>query len=128
MLPIALAVFVGFLTIGLPLPVLPLHLHFTLGLSPVIVGVAVGAQFVAALLSRAWAGGFADISGAKRAMTIGLVIAAISGLTYLASLAFIATPATSRLATWSSAGFPRLPWSSVSWDGRRRRPILRRST
>jgi hypothetical protein len=40
----------------LPLPVLPLHLHFTLGLSPVIVGVAVGAQFAAALLSRAWAG------------------------------------------------------------------------
>jgi MFS family permease len=95
MLPIALAVFVGFLTIGLPLPVLPLHLHFTLGLSPVIVGVAVGAQFAAALLSRAWAGGFADVSGAKRAMTIGLVIAAISGMAYLASLAFMTTPMTS---------------------------------
>jgi len=95
MLPIALAVFVGFLTIGLPLPVLPLHLHFTLGLSPVIVGVAVGAQFAAALLSRAWAGGFADVSGAKRAMMIGLVIAAISGMAYLASLAFTATPMTS---------------------------------
>ena len=95
MLPIASAVFVGFLTIGLPLPVLPLHLHFTLGLSPVIVGVAVGAQFAAALLSRAWAGGFADVSGAKRAMMIGLVIAAISGLAYLASLAFMASPVTS---------------------------------
>jgi MFS family permease len=95
MLPIALSVFVGFLTIGLPLPVLPLHLHFTLGLSPVIVGVAVGAQFAAALLSRAWAGGFADVNGTKRAMTIGLVIAAISGMAYLASLAFTATPMTS---------------------------------
>ena len=40
MLPITLAVFVGFLTIGLPLPVLPLHLHYTLGLSPVVVGIA----------------------------------------------------------------------------------------
>ena len=39
MLPITLAVFVGFLTIGLPLPVLPLHLHYTLGLSNVLVGV-----------------------------------------------------------------------------------------
>jgi hypothetical protein len=57
MLPITLAVFVGFLTIGLPLPVLPLHLHYTLGMSPVVVGIAVGAQFAAALLSRAWAGG-----------------------------------------------------------------------
>ena len=95
MLPITLAVFVGFLTIGLPLPVLPLHLHYTLGLSPVIVGIAVGAQFAAALLSRAWAGGFADVSGSKRAMIIGLAISAISGLAYLASLAFMATPAIS---------------------------------
>jgi MFS family permease len=95
MLPITLAVFVGFLTIGLPLPVLPLHLHYTLGLSPVVVGIAVGAQFVAALLSRAWAGGLADVSGSKRAMVMGLAIAAMSGAAYLASLAFTATPATS---------------------------------
>jgi MFS family permease len=95
MLPITLAVFVGFLTIGLPLPVLPLHLHYTLGLSPVVVGIAVGAQFAAALLSRAWAGGLADISGSKRAMVLGLVSAAMSGTAYLGSLAFTATPATS---------------------------------
>src|SRR6202040_1341802 len=72
MLPIALAVFVGFLTIGLPLPVLPLHLHYTLGLSPVVVGIVIGAQFAAALLSRAWAGGLADARGPKRAMVMGL--------------------------------------------------------
>ena len=95
MLPITLAVFVGFLTIGLPLPVLPLHLHYTLGLSPVVVGIAVGAQFVAALLSRASAGGLADVKGSKRAMVTGLAVAAISGTAYLASLAFTATPATS---------------------------------
>src|SRR5271156_2620124 len=72
MLPIALAVFVGFLTIGLPLPVLPLHLHYTLGMSPLVVGIAIGTQFAAALLSRAWAGGLADTSGAKRAVVMGL--------------------------------------------------------
>src|ERR1700742_1471717 len=95
MLPITLAVFVGFLTIGLPLPVLPLHLHYTLGLSPVVVGIAIGAQFAAALLSRAWAGGLADVSGSKRAMVLGLVSAAMSGTAYLGSLAFTETPATS---------------------------------
>jgi MFS family permease len=95
MLPITLAVFVGFLTIGLPLPVLPLHLHYTLGLSPVVVGIAIGTQFAAALLSRAWAGGLADVKGSKRAMLMGLTIAAISGTAYLASLAFAATPVTS---------------------------------
>ena len=95
MLPITLAVFVGFLTIGLPLPVLPLHLHYTLGLSNLVVGIAVGAQFAAALLSRAWAGGLADVRGSKRAMIMGLVSAGMSGTAYLGSLAFMATPATS---------------------------------
>jgi len=95
MLPITLAVFVGFLTIGLPLAVLPLHLHYALGLSPVVVGMAVGAQFAAALLSRAWAGGLADTNGSKRAMITGLATSALSGTAYLASLAFMATPATS---------------------------------
>jgi hypothetical protein len=48
MLPITPAVFVGFLAIGLPLPVLPLHLHYTLGMSPLVVGIAIGSQFAAA--------------------------------------------------------------------------------
>ena len=95
MLPITLAVFVGFLTIGLPLPVLPLHLHYTLGMSNLIVGIAIGCQFGAALLSRAWAGGLADTSGAKRTVVAGLSIASLSGATYLASLAFVATPTAS---------------------------------
>jgi MFS family permease len=95
MLPITLAVFVGFLTIGLPLPVLPLHLHYTLGMSTLVVGIAIGCQSGAALLSRAWAGGLADTSGAKRAVVAGLSIASISGAAYLASLAFVATPRAS---------------------------------
>jgi MFS family permease len=95
MLPITLAVFVGFLTIGLPLPVLPLHLHYTLGLSNLVVGIAIGAQFGAALLSRAPAGVLADTSGGKRSVIIGLSVATLSGMAYLASLAFVATPVTS---------------------------------
>src|ERR1700761_317161 len=95
MLPITLSVFVSFLTIGLPLPVLPLHLHYTLGLSTVVVGVVMGAQFAAALLSRAWAGGRADTSGAKRAMIGGCMVATASGAFYLASLAFTVMPALS---------------------------------
>lgn len=93
LLPLALAVFVGFLTIGLPLPVLPLHLHDSLGMGTLLVGVVIGAQFAAALLSRAWAGAMADTQGARRAVTTGFLIAASSGLAYLASLAFVTTPA-----------------------------------
>ena len=95
MLPISAAMFVGFLTMGLALPVLPLHLHYTLDMSPVIVGVAIGMQFAAALVSRAWAGGLTDTRGAKRAMVMGFLIASMAGFAYLLSLAFIGTPAVS---------------------------------
>ena len=88
LLPLTLAVFVGFLTIGLPLPVLPLHLSQHLGLDALGVGVLVGSQFVAALLSRAWAGNLADTRGAKRAVVSGLFVATASGIAYLVSLAF----------------------------------------
>jgi MFS family permease len=95
MLPITLALFVGFLTIGLALPVLPLHLHYTLDMSPVVVGVTIGCQFAAALLSRAWAGNLADTRGGKRAVLLGLPAAAIAGIAYLSSQVLIATPAAS---------------------------------
>ena len=95
LLPITLAVFVGFLTIGIQLPVLPLHLHDTLGMGPLVVGLVVGSQFAAALLSRAWAGSFADTRGVKRAVVSGLMVAAVSGVVYLTSLLFLASPMVS---------------------------------
>ncbi|CAH0283102.1 arabinose transporter [Pseudomonas brassicacearum] len=95
LLPLTLTVFIGFLTLGMQLPVLPLHLHDTLGMGTLVIGLVVGAQFAAALLSRAWAGNFADMRGGKRAVMVGLVTAAVSGLVYLLSLAFVATPVTS---------------------------------
>ncbi|MFZ6655066.1 arabinose transporter [Undibacterium sp. TJN19] len=95
LLPLSLSVFIGFLTMGMQLPVLPLYLHESLGMSTWIVGLVIGAQFIVALLSRAWAGNFADSRGAKRAVVTGLLIIASSGLAYLASLPFVTTPATS---------------------------------
>ncbi|PAT50201.1 hypothetical protein CJU41_00965 [Pseudomonas aeruginosa] len=95
LLPITLAVFIGFLTIGMQMPVLPLHLHETLGMGTLVVGLVIGLQFVVALVSRPWAGNLADLRGAKRAVIIGCLLAASSGLVYLASLAFVSTPAAS---------------------------------
>lgn len=95
LLPITLAVFVGFLTIGLPLPVLPLHVHDTLGMNALVVGVVIGGQFAAALLSRAWAGTLADARGAKRAVVAGFAVAAFSGVAFLVSLAFSGEPVAS---------------------------------
>ncbi|ROM70315.1 arabinose transporter [Pseudomonas brassicacearum] len=95
LLPLVLTVFIGFLTIGMQLPVLPLHLHDTLGMGTLVIGLVVGAQFAAALLSRSWAGNFADIRGTQRAVIAGLVTAACSGLVYLISLAFVGMPLVS---------------------------------
>jgi MFS family permease len=95
LLPIMAAVLSAFLVIGLAMPVLPLHINKGLGLSTFMVGLVAGSQFAASLISRPWAGNYADRRGAKRAVIIGLVTAAMSGLIYLASLRFTGTPGVS---------------------------------
>jgi MFS family permease len=88
-------VFVAFLVIGCAMPVLPLHVHEDLGLSTFAVGIVVGGQFAAALISRPWAGHYADSRNAKRAVVAGLAVAAVSGSLYLLSLKFVSSPLTS---------------------------------
>jgi MFS family permease len=95
LLPIIAVVFIAFLVIGLALPVLPLHVHQDLGLGTFVVGLVAGAQFAASLLSRFWAGNYADSRGAKRALVTGLLVAAVAGLLYLLSLRFVSEPETS---------------------------------
>jgi len=95
LLPIMAVVFFVYLVIGLAMPVLPLHVHQGLGLSTFVVGLVAGSQFAAALISRPWAGHYADRRGAKRAVVAGLVVAVTTGLAYLLSLRFAAAPETS---------------------------------
>jgi MFS family permease len=95
LLPIMGAVFVGFLVIGMALPVLPLHVHQALGFGTFVVGLVAGSQFVAAILSRVWAGRHADTRGPKQAVITGLTIAAGAGLLYLLSLSLANQPSVS---------------------------------
>src|SRR5215213_3653414 len=90
--PIMAAVFGGFLVIGIAIPVLPLHVHQGLGQSTFLVGLVVGSQFAAAIVSRVWAGRHSDRRGPKRAMVVGLSIAAVAGLLYMLSLRFAGAP------------------------------------
>jgi MFS family permease len=92
LLPIMGVVLIAFLVIGLALPVLPLHVHQGLGLSPFIVGLVTGSQFAASLLSRIYSGRYADTRGAKRAVVAGLLTAVAGGLLYLASIPFAGAP------------------------------------
>ncbi|MEY9707645.1 MFS family permease [Bradyrhizobium diazoefficiens] len=92
LLPIMGVVFVGFLVIGVAMPVLPLHVHDRLGFGTFMVGLVAGSQFAASLISRPWAGHFSDARGAKRGVVVGLLAAAAAGLLYLLSFGFSRSP------------------------------------
>jgi MFS family permease len=89
LMPIMGIVFIGFLIIGMAMPVLPLHVHDRLGLGTFMVGLVAGAQFAASLVSRMAAGRHADERGPRQAVVVGLLMSSAGGLLYLLSLGFL---------------------------------------
>ncbi|HEX2873413.1 MAG TPA: MFS transporter [Polyangiaceae bacterium] len=88
--PICSIVFFEFLAMGLPLAVLPVHVQGTLGFGSFVVGVAIGSQSWATLLTRHAAGKRADQRGPRAAARLGLMLSALAGAAYALSHAISA--------------------------------------
>jgi MFS family permease len=132
------ALFCGCLAVGLPLPVVPLFIHDSLGFGSAIVGLAIGIQFLATVLTRGYAGRVADVHGGRRAALHGALWWALGGLLYLVATrpglsagASLAILVAGRLAAgfgesqfvtgcvaWSIASVgPQRAGMSMSWTG-----------
>jgi MFS family permease len=115
------ALFCGYLAVGLPLPVIPLFIHDRLGFGSLVVGVVIGIQFLATVLTRGYAGRLTDHFGGKRAALQGAAVCALGGLLYLVSAMPGLSPAvslavivTGRLA--AGFGESQFVTGCVSWS------------
>lgn len=135
---IVAALFCGYLAVGLPLPVLPLFVRDKLGFSSLVVGLVIGIQFLATVLTRGYAGRLIDQQGGKRSALQGAVVCAFAGLLYsvaampsLSPAASLAIVIVGRLiagfgegqfvtgcVSWSIASVgPQRAGMSMSWTG-----------
>lgn len=89
--------FVVYLSIGLPLAILPAYVHLRMGYSAALAGLVISIQYIATFLSRPWAGRISDRAGAKVSVLWGMGACATSGALLLAA-----------------AGLHHLPWLSVA--------------
>lgn len=87
--------FASYLTIGLPLAVLPGYVHDVMGFSAFWAGLVISLQYFATLLSRPHAGRYADQLGPKKIVIFGLCGCFLSGLGYLLAALFGGLPVVS---------------------------------
>jgi MFS family permease len=90
--------FICYLSIGLPLAVLPPYVHLRMGYSAMLAGLVISIQYIATLVSRPWAGRISDRAGAKVSVLWGMGACTASGVALVAA-----------------ALVHQIPWLSVSF-------------
>jgi len=86
LLVIFTVIFCEFLIMGISLGTIPEFVHGTLGYNNIFVGVVIGLQYAATLLTRHLAGQSADAKGGKVTVSVGLALSALSGIFCMVSL------------------------------------------
>jgi len=84
--------FICYLSIGLPLAVLPPFVHFRMGFSAALAGLVISIQYIATLISRPWAGRISDRAGARVSVLWGMATCTASGSLLMAAAALHRTP------------------------------------
>lgn len=112
--------FLSFISIGIPLAVLPAFVHDQLGYSATVAGLVIGLQYLVTLLCRPLAGRLADELGARKTVMIGMLSCAAGGVFLFASAWFQNAPAASvglMLVSRVLLGFTQslIGISAISW-------------
>jgi MFS family permease len=84
--------FVVYLSIGLPLAVLPPYVHYHMGYNAALAGLVISIQYIATLASRPWAGRISDRAGAKVSVLWGMSACSLSGAVLMAAAALHSIP------------------------------------
>jgi len=84
--------FVCYLSIGLPLAVLPPYVHLRMGFHAALAGLVISIQYIATLASRPWAGRISDNAGAKVSVLWGMAGCSMSGALLVAAAALRGRP------------------------------------
>jgi MFS family permease len=79
--------FICYVSIGLPLAVLPPYVNLRMGYSAVLAGLVISIQYIATLASRPWAGRISDRQGAKVSVIWGMAACSASGVALVAAAA-----------------------------------------
>jgi len=78
----------GYFCIGLPLAVLPIYVHKTLGFSEVVAGIVISLQYFSTFIIRGYAGTIVDRKGPKLAVSISMLGFILSGILLLTAFLF----------------------------------------
>lgn len=101
-LAVVIFTFLCYLSIGIPLAVVPGYVHGDLGYSSVVAGLVISVQYLATFVTRPMAGRMTDALGAKKTVQRGLIGCTISGVLLILAAALREFPLASLAALLAS--------------------------